>query len=532
MADGAGVQQQSSDTGGGVKRFFRGLAEVLDPTGNLMADRLKRAQDSESQFRDQQAQVLWASIHSGNLTEEQTNEALRRIAKLYPGQMAKDAIKEYEQNRATFGPLMPPSMKGQAQGQAQAQPAQAQPAQAQAAADSSQIPMQVPTTQPPSLRLNLPKAADKFGPGTPTPLEPSPAPATEPAQPPSLRTAQPSMAGILHTAADPAYAAGRAATVAEAAHRAKMQETEATNDAKAQLQAAKDKATKDRLQGTLRQQLAKQYRVPTFDDEGNYVSDRPMTEEEVPPSERHKMKLQDAQVELAEATAAYRRAQAEAQNNPNSIAWQRLAETKRRNDIALENYYAINMGTTSAGTPLPGVIHTPEGAPVGTRLARFYGPTAQILSRSQAAPAVIHMAEQLKSFSLDPNNADLFGPASGRLAELERKFGTNDPRIGELRAKQIGLASLLVPLHGFRSQVAAESFVETIRQTYGPDAFAAALQGHIETALLLEDAAQEARTGKGGGTTTTPKPAPSGTQPPSTAKPKTAKDILDKHKIK
>jgi hypothetical protein len=76
-------------------------------------------------------------------------------------------------------------------------------------------------------------------------------------------------------------------------------------------------------------------------------------------------------------------------------------------------------------------------------------------------------------------NPDLFGIVQGNFENwlASGKNMTSDPREGELRASIISLASLMVPLHGFRSQKAAEEFMGRLSQGMTPEGFISALQG-------------------------------------------------------
>ena len=232
----------------------------------------------------------------------------------------------------------------------------------------------------------------------------------------------------------------------------------------------------------------------------------PIPEDQLPPDKKVAILKQRAQTELANATEEYRNAQTEALNNPNSLAQQRLQLAKKNYELRQNQYNASYMGVGAQNEPLSGApIDPATGKPIGFHYARFYGPTAATLSAAQMADPVIKIGRDIQGIASEPNNADLFGPASGRLAELERYFGTDDPRISNLRAKMVGFASLLVSLHRFRSQKAAEEFLDTERVTYGPEAFAAAIQAHIDTASAVKEGMEQARTG--------------GKTPPSTTKP-------------
>lgn len=128
------------------------------------------------------------------------------------------------------------------------------------------------------------------------------------------------------------------------------------------------------------------------------------------------------------------------------------------------------------GSPLPGSLVI-DGVPVSPMLSKNVMPTNATQNRAETAIPAMEQIDSLSRFVKE--NPDLFGIVQGNFMNwlASGKNMTNDPREGELRASIISLASLMVPLHGFRSQRAAEEFMGRLSQGMSPEGFASALQG-------------------------------------------------------
>lgn len=157
-----------------------------------------------------------------------------------------------------------------------------------------------------------------------------------------------------------------------------------------------------------------------------------------------------------------------------------LGLQQRRVELAELGTNARIFGTDAQGKPIPGALAMDDGsgnlAPVGSMWGKNVMPTTSSQGKAEMAIPVMEQTNKLVKFAADPNNADLFGKVQGNLEQfIAGKFGTGDPREGALRADMISLASLMVPLHGFRSQKAAEEFMARLSQGMSPEAFTSAL---------------------------------------------------------
>lgn len=153
----------------------------------------------------------------------------------------------------------------------------------------------------------------------------------------------------------------------------------------------------------------------------------------------------------------------------------------------------------TAGNPVRLLQVTDElrrrGAAIDTR-------TAATRTKAETAGPVISQANNLIDFALDPKNADIFGKINGRWTDLMAgKIGTGDERMAVMAPKIRSLASLLAPLHGFRSANAADEFARTMPLMDSPQAFAAAVREYRDVAQRV------ALSGESGGGTAIAPPA-------------------------
>lgn len=134
--------------------------------------------------------------------------------------------------------------------------------------------------------------------------------------------------------------------------------------------------------------------------------------------------------------------------------------------------------------------------------------TAATRTKAETAGPVISQADDLISFANDPANAYIFGKIAGRWSDfMAGKIGTDDEKMAAMAPKIRSLASLLAPLHGFRSANAADEFARTMPLMDSPKAFAAAIKEYKDVAQRVANSGG----GSGGGTQAATPPAPVGT---------------------
>jgi hypothetical protein len=171
---------------------------------------------------------------------------------------------------------------------------------------------------------------------------------------------------------------------------------------------------------------------------------------------------------------------------------QRIALAEQGMGLRHADHLARYFGVDENGKPIPGAAIDPDtGLPVGTAFQRSFLPTAATMTKAQTADPVMSQAKDLIDFARDPANEDLFGKIGGRWTDvMAGKIGTDDARMAVLQPKIRSLASLLAPLHGFRSTHAAQDFVQTMLTQDSPEAFASAVREYSEVARRIRDAAK------------------------------------------
>lgn len=230
----------------------------------------------------------------------------------------------------------------------------------------------------------------------------------------------------------------------------------------------------------------------------------PLRPEEQSLLQQSRLMRDQSQVELNRLTGIYKQAVAQKDMVIAGAALERIAVMKQReNRLTLETSAKLYGIDPTTGKPFPGQAMLDDGTgnfiPVGTMNYRSVMPTAMEQNKAGAGVNVIQHGQNLVDFANNPNNADLFGKLSGRWEDfVARKFGTGDPREAGLRADIRSMASLLSPLHGFRSQRAAEEFLTTLHQTNSPEAFADAVEKYMYMAQHIYDEGMPNVAGAGG----------------------------------
>ena len=213
----------------------------------------------------------------------------------------------------------------------------------------------------------------------------------------------------------------------------------------------------------------------------------PMNPEEYSLSQNLKMMKDKAQAELEQASIPLKKMMTQYYSGKTQmipmemkVRLAQLGLEQQRVQLYQANTNARIFGTDPQGRPIPGALAMDDGSgnitPIGSMWSHNVLPTNATQLKSETAIPVMQQTTKLAAFASDPNNADLFGKVQGNLENfIAGKFGTGDPREAGLRADLISLASLMVPLHGFRSQKAAEEFMGRLGQGMSPTAFGAAL---------------------------------------------------------
>jgi hypothetical protein len=248
----------------------------------------------------------------------------------------------------------------------------------------------------------------------------------------------------------------------------------------------------------------------------------PLQPEEYSLAQQLKMGKDAAQTEMFKSIPAFRQAMsqyfmAKTQVIPMEmkVRLAQLGIQQKHLELAELGTNARIFGTDGSGKPIPGALALDDGTgnmmPVGSMWGKNVLPTTATQGKAEMAVPVMTQTNKIAAFASDPNNADLFGKVQGNLENfIAGKFGTGDPREAGLRADLISLASLMVPLHGFRSQKAAEEFMGRLSQGMSPEAFTSALTAFNGVGMQLYQNGMPSLVNASTGSTTRRMPLPPG----------------------
>ncbi len=243
----------------------------------------------------------------------------------------------------------------------------------------------------------------------------------------------------------------------------------------------------------------------------------PITKEEMGPEELAKLtrsealdQLTQSQIDVQNATAELRKAQADPNSPASQLAQQRLAvaqqnaaTARQRLGLSEATYDARNLGTDAHGNPLNGAIIADNGQPVGSSFSANVRPTAQERNKGDMS---ISAHEQLQDIrSIVSNRKDIFGPIDGRKTDFTVWLGSQDPDAQRFRAARTIAADHLAGTFGGRSEAALKALDDAIGQFKdNPDA----VLGGLDQLDKANQVFIQKGTPKTAGSNAAPKPAP------------------------
>ena len=177
--------------------------------------------------------------------------------------------------------------------------------------------------------------------------------------------------------------------------------------------------------------------------------------------------LKASQEELADATAALRKAQADPNGPQARMAQQRIEGAQQSRQIALQRlglsqqiFDARYKGTDGSGQPLAGAMIADDGRPVGSSFSQNVRPTGTERNKGDMAGSA---REQLTDIlKIVHNRPDVFGPAAGRKTDFTVWLGSQDPDAQRFRAARTIAGDHLAGTFGGRSETALASLDSAI----------------------------------------------------------------------
>jgi hypothetical protein len=235
------------------------------------------------------------------------------------------------------------------------------------------------------------------------------------------------------------------------------------------------------------QQIAEQLHAHGFDQDetGKIV---PLSYDQMSAGQQAVHDLKGSQEELADARAAYVKAQKDNAPVLMEMAHQRILTAQRNASTAAgklgldqKKFAADYYGTDTENNALPGVPATEAGGPEGLKIAALTKPPAVAQGKASQGQAVVESANDLKKF-ID-QNPQAFGHMDQYWQQYINGTPISDPTASKAMAKIASFAALQPALHGFRSHDAMREFGKMIGGIpKNPEALKSAIDGLVESA--------------------------------------------------
>lgn len=252
----------------------------------------------------------------------------------------------------------------------------------------------------------------------------------------------------------------------------------------------------------------------------------PLQYEDMSPTEQAVHDLKVAQADSQTAKAALDQIKSDPNSPQNKAILERIRVMAKNASTAAgklgldeKKFTADYFGLGPDGNPLPGSPTTPEGKPIGPRVAHAAAanlPGAERLKRADLAENVLQNTGELRKMIRD--NPDLFGKISGRFTSISQMMGSDDPAIVKIGVAVHNVALASNGAHGLRSAEAVKETEDRLLNHFrnGVDATVAGFDeidhsvgSFIEAAKKGKHAMSE-ETPKGGGEVKPPKEADPG----------------------
>lgn len=287
----------------------------------------------------------------------------------------------------------------------------------------------------------------------------------------------------------------------------KLHSTETAKDADRAIKQAEE----DRKTGADKQKIEQHLRDTgyKYDDNGAIVP-VPYEEMTVKQKQAHDtlaagQSLRESQAELADARAAYVKAQKDGIPAAQEVARKRVAAAQQnaataagRLGLSRDNFNAEFLGTAPGGEALAGGETDENGKPIGTKVAAGNKPGATVQGRASQAGSIIEVGNNLK-FEIDKHK-DALGNLSDYWKQATNGTPIADPVASKLMSEIASYAALQPAMHGMRGGQVMKEFEKMVGGIpKDPEALKAAIDGIGETAAVIKKQGQPAHTGSGSG---------------------------------
>lgn len=225
-------------------------------------------------------------------------------------------------------------------------------------------------------------------------------------------------------------------------------------------------AKQNEVEGHHQQQIESSLKEHGFktDEKGDIV---PLGYDEMSESQQAVHDLKASQDELAQASAALKKVQADPNSPQARIAQQRLDGAQQARQIAIQRlglsqqvFNARYKGTDTGGEALPGAMIDDHGKPVGSSFSQNVRPTGTERNKADMATSAREQLTDIKQ--IVHSRPDIFGPLAGRTTDFNVWLGSQDPDAQRFRAARTIAGDHLAGTFGGRSEAALQALDSAI----------------------------------------------------------------------
>jgi hypothetical protein len=203
-----------------------------------------------------------------------------------------------------------------------------------------------------------------------------------------------------------------------------------------------------------------------LDEKGQMV---PLPYEEMSEPQQAVQDLKGSQEELADASAALKKVQADPNSPQARAAQQRIDNAKHAQSIAMQRlglsqatFEARYHGTDTSGNSLPGAMMTDEGKPVGSSFSANVRPTGTERNKADLANSAAAQISDMKA--IVQKHPDFFGPGYGQTSAFKQWIGSEDPDAQRFLAARTIAGDHLAGTFGGRSEAALQALDKALGQ--------------------------------------------------------------------
>lgn len=272
-----------------------------------------------------------------------------------------------------------------------------------------------------------------------------------------------------------------------------------------------DQAKLDETQQHHKDQLSQQLHTHGFDqdDDGNIV---PLSYDKMSEDQQAVHDLKASQDELAQATTALRKFQADPNNPAAKLAQRRVDGAQQARAIAMQrlglaekNFELKSEGTVNGVAPA-GALEANDGRPVGTAFQQNVRPTGTQRDAAGRAEVGERIRQRLLTQLQDPAIREQIGPLMGRAKTAEELVGNLPANLAEFGNDLKSYAAFQAGMHPVRG-IGGLQYFDKVMGGLGqtPEQMMGKFQSNHNTAQDVIDIGKPKTVGSNGGSSSGPR---------------------------